>query len=604
MGPRMLPILNTTVLQSGISDPAAAFKAAALALPSIVAYHTCDEASGTTLADATGNNRTLTIARPDDVTFRQDGQIGKCIKITNISASYTVKLSAALLSALDPTNFAIILLLKVPTTAEAKIYEGWNDDASPDYSAFEIRSGGLSVFLRENGTGVTFNTKYGTNPNNEWVMLTLFNSEGDGNSGYYVNQDYIPDARPSGLAGFDAPLTATATGMFAEFDGGPGYIQHIIWLNDVPAQADIDNLYTLAFGAEEYALSFDMRDDFPTTDDAPITSPRTAEPGPGTGTATDTGNNFSIASGQLTWAARVGDHDPRLIYGSLTHSIRKSILGKVTPGRGAIGFGDATTIRPDEAAVGFFANNFLVFPKGASLTLATATAGSEYSFAVVLRRYGAYYFIKGGSYSEWTLVYVDNQGNNATLYPGIGEYVTSGATTVNTLRVCGMPLALSSFGLADSRYAGKVSATQAFTHTADCGIELIIDEMPTAANLIELRFRKQDATNYWKITLDASANLLLIETIAGVDQPPAGTKASTITANSRIFIQCFGTTIRGIYQQAANNVVAWTYSSATNFATETDGEVSITGDGQICDLIVWPRTLAAADAAYLDAALA
>jgi hypothetical protein len=65
-----------------------------------------------------------------------------------------------------------------------------------------------------------------------------------------------------------------------------------------------------------------------------------------------------------------------------------------------------------------------------------------------------------------------------------------------------------------------------------------------------------------------------------------------------------GTTIKGYY----NTTLAWTYASATNFATETDGKLTALGTGgRISSLIAWPVTLASATltpgAASINAAL-
>lgn len=600
--------LGAGEIGGGVADPAAALKAAVLAT-SPIAYHPCDDASGaSTLADATGNNRPLDVHTPAQVTFEQNGKVGKCLKIDNATATYTIDWSSALVSAFVPANSSIMWLLKCVNGTKNKV-GGLANAAGTYYFAYELRSLVIAHFQSENTVLQTLNTKFGNAPANEWFLLIAVNDETNGNLGYYINRDYIPDVRASNLPGFSVSVDGNS-GLISEFDGGSVYLQHVAEWNKVITQSEVNGFCDLIFGTEEYTLAYDMRDDFTTNDDAPITSPRTAEPGPGTGTAVDTGNNFSIASGQLTFSTRVGDNDPRLFYGSVAKpnlnspsALVKGFVGKVTPGRLRMGFGDVTTARPAEAAINVFSTTLGVHPNGASLTLATVT-GVEHQVAGFLRRFGVYFLVKGGAYSEWTLVYVDNQDLATTLYPGISENVTGSATLANTLRVCNLPVTnFSSFALVDTRVAGKVSASQTFTHTADCGIELTIDEMVTGVNIIELVFRKQDATNYWSIQINASGDCNLIETVAG-SPTTRGTSSGLLAADSRVFLQLFGTTIRGIRQNGLNNSVMWTYTSAANFATETDGELLNVGDGQVCDLIVWPRTLAAADAAYLDAALA
>ena len=58
-----------------------------------------------------------------------------------------------------------------------------------------------------------------------------------------------------------------------------------------------------------------------------------------------------------------------------------------------------------------------------------------------------------------------------------------------------------------------------------------------------------------------------------------------------------GNTITGRIDESQ----AWSYASATNFATETDGEVDALGTGgAVSDLITLPRTLTGDNAAQVE----
>ena len=59
---------------------------------------------------------------------------------------------------------------------------------------------------------------------------------------------------------------------------------------------------------EKNALLYDT---FKTADAAPITSPRTCEPGPGTLVITDTGNNAAIVDGEFKVTGVAGAGNPR-----------------------------------------------------------------------------------------------------------------------------------------------------------------------------------------------------------------------------------------------------------------------------------------------------
>ena len=61
------------------------------------------------------------------------------------------------------------------------------------------------------------------------------------------------------------------------------------------------------------AVQFLFRDDFITDEGAPMVSPRTAEPGPGTWTLVDGGNDVSIVGEELIIADENANNDQRCL---------------------------------------------------------------------------------------------------------------------------------------------------------------------------------------------------------------------------------------------------------------------------------------------------
>ena len=75
------------------------------------------------------------------------------------------------------------------------------------------------------------------------------------------------------------------------------------------------------------SVSYLLRDQFTTAASAPLASPRTAEPGPGTATITDTGNKLSIAGGILTSStAGVAANDPAIVYNGIARASGRAAL--------------------------------------------------------------------------------------------------------------------------------------------------------------------------------------------------------------------------------------------------------------------------------------
>lgn len=133
--------------------------------------------------------------------------------------------------------------------------------------------------------------------------------------------------------------------------------------------------------------------------------------------------------------------------------------------------------------------------------------------------------------------------------------------------------------------SGSVSAGTAFVHPADCAIAWT-HTRPTFAYL-EVRFRVLDSSNYWMIQTFSDGVTRLYELVAK-SLTQRGT--SFVPASGlRIGVLCIGTTIK-VYSGTVGEEMTEriSYSSAENFATETDGGVPIVGtNGAVSDLVVY-----------------
>ncbi len=173
-----------------------------------------------------------------------------------------------------------------------------------------------------------------------------------------------------------------------------------------------------------------LRDQFTTDRSAGAVNATAAEPGPGSRTVTDTESKLTIASAALTFAggkASPVNGDPGILYPSMARTAGRVLTAKVnytgSVGRSFIGWSASGT-----------AGNFLWFgvsgqPLARDGLLATdvsiagaLSASTEYKIAVVLRSAGACYFIRGGAFTEWTLLWVGGVYSAATLRPAILNY--------------------------------------------------------------------------------------------------------------------------------------------------------------------------------------
>jgi ribosomal protein S4E len=350
------------------------------------------------------------------------------------------------------------------------------------------------------------------------------------------------------------------------------------------------------------ASTYLLNDEFTTDDTAPLDySTRTAEP-TGTLTITDTAKVLSVAGGALVSSAKTGDNNPNLQ--SVTQFARlagRAFVSTVTDNTFRQRHGFYTTAALDSfTQVAIFDFTSIYLGTTNIDTTFTAVNGTKYSYAIVLRTSGAFYFVKGGTYTSWMLVWVDTTQTTATLTLGLSVVGASTLLNVDMARVLDLPAPYTdSYGLATQRLAGARAALDTFVHEANCVIEWTQTTLPASA-AINFTFRQQDSSNKWQINISSGGTIDLYEIVATV-ATLRGNSASVVSNGHRIVVVCDGSTIR-VY---SNNVLRITYSSASSFATSTAGVLlSLGTGGAVSDIVSWPRTLTGAAASYLDGAVA
>jgi hypothetical protein len=310
-----------------------------------------------------------------------------------------------------------------------------------------------------------------------------------------------------------------------------------------------------------------------TPDAAPIASPRTCEPGPGTWTATGTAH--AIASDRYVWTNAAANNG--LLAGAIARAeglalVYRNLRLTATPGASGVGWGwrgAASLAAAMEAGI-FVGNvdakiNHAGAANGRLIPIPTTDEDRDYAF--VLRSAGAFLLWKLSSAGVWTLGYFSDHSTTSPLYPEIfhnGSPGQCGMVTVETALVVPRMYysasgAIGVVTLPSSNYVGKLRCTGTGT--------------------VALRFRIQDANNYWRIQR-AATTFKLIETVAGVDQADRASQNITAATNDRIVVQAIGSTIRcwhnasGSATITTGSATAAGYASATNFMDATGIAVS------------------------------
>ena len=156
-------------------------------------------------------------------------------------------------------------------------------------------------------------------------------------------------------------------------------------------------------------------------------------------TVTDT--NFKIsttASGQLNFATGEAVNDG-VWYPSFARTPGLVLKATVTPtdtnGVYAIGWDSDQAGTPIDSLQFAAAGVINAIPNGGSaVAVGTYAAGVTYEVVVVTRANGSYYFIQGGNYNTYTLLWITSVASAAT-YPAIVAGSTTAIFTVSDLRV-------------------------------------------------------------------------------------------------------------------------------------------------------------------------
>jgi hypothetical protein len=338
-----------------------------------------------------------------------------------------------------------------------------------------------------------------------------------------------------------------------------------------------------------------LRDEFTTNVAAPVPSPRNCEPGPGQLTLSQVAGQFSIVGGLLTVA--VGSNfEPRAASANFARVVGRTTLCRVgLPVAGVI-----SRFGWDNGGNLVETHGFLITAGGdlgariGGLGLSqgiTTPSGFEYECAFVLRSSGAFYLIKGGAITNWKLVWVDAGVNStpvaskATVSTGTGA---GGGGTFDGMRAIDLPAPWNTdFGIATDRKAGAVANGTTFNHAANGLIEWTETTVPPGSNT-SIRFRQQDALNYWFIQITTTGAMFLTEVAAGVTTNRANGGAGGVASGHRCVVIFDGAQIRGV----SNNVLQFNYSLAANFQTATAGQMETAGSGgAVSDLVSWPRNI-------------
>lgn len=386
-------------------------------------------------------------------------------------------------------------------------------------------------------------------------------------------------------------------------------------------------------------VRYALLDRFRTPDAAPLASPRTCEPGPGTLTITETDGSFAISAGKL----QIGHQTTP---GWNAHGFA---AGGVARAAGNILFGnwtlddlsnDALFAWSDAAALalanvtrdGLYWSGVGIKAYPTNSVIGIYAASTRYEVAIVQRATGSHLLIRGGAFTHWTLLWICATGSAATLYPVFTAYTYDG--DLDDLRVplerkwTPTPLASDSFDRTNSTNIGSTDGAAveeqggsglAWTEiygdfdielnrlrtltsggadphylctldsgSADCIIQCTT-QSPVDAGANGISLRATDASNFWLIDAEYTGNTFrLYEYNGGVWTQRASTNVALVASTDyALTVVADGTNIAA-YMNSGDRIA---YASATFNQTATRHGVRAgnNADVQFENFVVWPR---------------
>lgn len=251
-------------------------------------------------------------------------------------------------------------------------------------------------------------------------------------------------------------------------------------------------------GGGKAPIVYLLRDEFTTDDNAPLTSPRTCEPGPGTLTITDAANKLSISGGKLVKTAGTW----KMVYGpiarksGLAFSIRGTHTTAGATGGGVFGTSeDGTNLTDGFASFSSVDYPYVTKSDGVETSQPVIYHGSNANVEalVIQRSAGSFIFARGGRFGKWTLLYPGSESDGASNY-----WIATNGFAANTGVLDDAIIAqLGGVFATDFGFASYHSATPAtgVSTTASRDSLVEITWTPAAGETLEIYLRQVDADN-------------------------------------------------------------------------------------------------------------
>ena len=339
-----------------------------------------------------------------------------------------------------------------------------------------------------------------------------------------------------------------------------------------------------------------------------------AEPVGGARTVVDTNGKITISGGLLSFATGLAIND-KVAWPTITRVLGIGVGSTInlanTTSKPNIGWGGADLFIFNNAGNQLYAN-----VNGASFPIIGDYTATTYQTKVIYRAAGMFWFIKGGAYTNWKMMYSSLLGtSNRT--PQVATQIATSIFTVDNMRVPeqayisvplqsdGMsatttdglgnpenngPVGNSYSGVGTPQVAAGVRSFSALSGgglgvsvlactTPDVNIEVNVTRTAGSAGIIA---RRVDANNYIQC-LHNGTNVIVSQVVAGVSTT-LSTTAVTYSAGATMKFHVDGTTYRAFYNNTAAGTGTVPASTDVNHGIITNNL-----SGSFDNLVIWAR---------------
>lgn len=327
---------------------------------------------------------------------------------------------------------------------------------------------------------------------------------------------------------------------------------------------------------KRYPIIYFLRDNFITDRANGAVIGTVAEPGPGTRVGQDLQAIMSITGGRLLFSPTAISAQ-KYVFNNTAIARAKggfcTVVAEASANNGGFTFGldNSNVGRPlDEVIVpnGSGAGAFFNVGPSAAFRFYFSYGNNPIKLAVIQKAAGAFYIIGN------RLAHVDNAAIQTPNYVGMGRSTTVVETIYYDDMKVGKILSgvwLRDYGPGRLAIPGAILAGATFTHTANFLMYFQLVNNGTAGSTV-IKFRIQDALNYWNVSITSGGVATINEVVAGINTVRATSAAAF--DNERVAI-----TVSEANIAVSDTTFRIAYNAAANFQTATSGEVSAIATG-------------------------